>query len=128
MTCVSEGDLVAGSSSAITLETVVTAERGSTISIDAAAYAADPTNEATTANNSDSSSVAVDSLPMTGVDAVVLGQIAALLIAVGLAVLVLSGRRESTGSIAHSGRDERRVEPIVSRCHTLPPDETSAHR
>ena len=100
VTCVSEGDLVASSSTAITLRTVVTAERGSTISMDATVAAADSANEATTANNTDAASVVVDALPMTGVDAIVLGQIAALLIAVGLVLLVMVGRRESNRSIA----------------------------
>jgi uncharacterized repeat protein (TIGR01451 family) len=103
VTCVHDGDLVAGSSTAITLETVVTVDRGSTISMNATVAAADPTNEATIANNSDSAAVDVDALPMTGIDVNVLGRVAAALILAGMALVAVTERRRPEGSAAIGG-------------------------
>jgi uncharacterized repeat protein (TIGR01451 family) len=93
VTCVHVGDFVAGFSSAITLVTVVTADQGATVSNTASVAAADSTNESTSANNSDSASVPVEALPMTGIDVAALGRLAAILILAGAILLAVAGRR-----------------------------------
>jgi uncharacterized repeat protein (TIGR01451 family) len=93
VTCVHVGDFVAGFSSAISLVTVVTADQGATVSNTASVAAADSTNESTSANNSDSASVQVEALPMTGIDVAALGRLAAVLILAGIVLLSVAGRR-----------------------------------
>lgn len=98
VTCVHEGDFVAGSSSSIALVTAVTADRGATISNAATVSVADATREAVFSNNTDSATVQVDALPMTGIDANVLGRIAIALILAGIALVAASGRRRPNWS------------------------------
>jgi len=96
--CVHGDDFVAGFSSGITLVTVVTADHGATISNTASVSAADSTNDSTLANNSDSASVQVEALPMTGLDVASLGRLAAALILAGLLLVALAGRRRPNES------------------------------
>lgn len=93
VTCVHAGDFVAGSSAAITLVTVATADQGATISNAASVSVADSTNESTFANNTDSASVQVEALPVTGLDVAALGRMAAVLILAGLILVAVAGRR-----------------------------------
>jgi len=93
VTCVYGDDFVAGLSNAITLVTVVTADQGATISNTASVSSADSTNESTFANNTDSASVQVEALPMTGIDVTALGRLAAVLILAGLILVAVAGRR-----------------------------------
>jgi uncharacterized repeat protein (TIGR01451 family) len=93
VTCVHAGDFVAGSSAAITLVTVATADQGATISNAASVSVADSTNESTFANNTDSASVQVEALPVTGLDVAALGRMAAVLILAGLILVAAAGRR-----------------------------------
>ena len=98
VTCVYGDDFVAGLSNAITLVTVVTADQGATISNTASVSSADSTNESTFANNTDSASVQVEALPMTGLDVARLGRLAAVLILAGLILVAVAGRRRPTES------------------------------
>ncbi len=87
VTCVHNGDLVAGSVSTIAVVTLVDADPGATISNTATVVAANAANESTTANNADAATVRVDALPVTGIATTTLGLAAIIMFLLGMVLL-----------------------------------------
>ena len=83
VTCVSAGDVVAGSSSTIELVTLVNADAGVTISITATVSAADPANESTFVNNTSVASLQAEALPLTGSNLDTMGWIGVTMMLLG---------------------------------------------
>lgn len=98
VTCVLDGTLASGESSAVSITTTVDAPIGTSIQNQASVTAADSGNESDPSNNVAAASVLVDSLPVTGIDTADFGAIAFASILFGLLLLAVTGRKRRTES------------------------------
>ena len=91
--CTHAADLLPGAETEVTIVTTVDAGEGTLISNTATVTAVGALGEVVTTNNSDMSVLTVGSLPVTGFEIGSFVRTGALLLAVGIGLLLLAGRR-----------------------------------
>jgi uncharacterized repeat protein (TIGR01451 family) len=92
--CVLDGDLAAGDSAAITIDTTVSGEPGDEITNTAVAAVSGPVGELDVTDNVDSATVTIGQLPRTGAEIARIAFIGLLLLAAGVLLLAAARRRE----------------------------------
>lgn len=93
VTCVLDGTLASGESSAVAITTIVDAAIGESVENQASVVSADSINESDPTNNSVAATILVDSLPVTGIDTADFAAIALASIFFGFMLLVITARR-----------------------------------
>ncbi len=99
VTCVRVGALASGESTSLSIVTTVNAAVGTTVTNQASVVAADALNESDPSNNAAVASVAVETLPVTGIDTGDVGAIAIATLLLGLILLVGTNRKRPQRTI-----------------------------
>jgi uncharacterized repeat protein (TIGR01451 family) len=99
VTCVRDGLLASGDSSSLEIVTVVDAELGDKVSNSVSVTSADAFNDVDASNRAAVASANVDMLPVTGMDTADVGVVALSSILLGLALLVVTGRKKDRRTV-----------------------------